>query len=47
VDVTGQRISDPVIVVLKLRAYEDMATYLRVKLEERDVSYIEAKDRTC
>ena len=43
----GQGISDPVIVVLKLRAYEDMETYLRVKLEERDVSCIKAKDRTC
>jgi hypothetical protein len=32
----GQGISDSVIVVVKLRAYEDMVTYLRVKLLEND-----------
>lgn len=30
----AQGISDPVIVVIKLRADEDMVTYLRVKLSE-------------
>jgi hypothetical protein len=33
----AQWISDSVIVVVKLRADEDMVTYLRVKLEETDV----------
>jgi hypothetical protein len=33
-----QGISDSVIVVIKLRAYEDMATYPRTKLIEIDAS---------
>lgn len=34
----AQGISDSVIVVIKLRADEDMVTYLRIKLTERDAN---------
>jgi hypothetical protein len=33
-----QGISDSVIVVIKLRAYEDVVTHWRIKLIERDES---------
>ena len=33
-----QRISDSVIVVIKLGAHEDVATHLRTKLQESDES---------
>lgn len=31
-DVTDQEVADPLVVVVKLRADENMATYLRIKL---------------
>jgi hypothetical protein len=39
-----QRISDPVIVVVKLRANEDVATHQRIKLIENDLSQGEGPD---
>jgi hypothetical protein len=42
----GQGISDLIIVVVKLGAYENTVTYLRTKLTETDQK-VEAKGQTC
>ena len=42
----GRGSADEAVVVVKLRAFEDMVTYLRIKLSESS-RMLEAKGGTC
>lgn len=43
-DVTDQGISDPIIVVVKLQAYENVVTHWRIKLAETGANRGEGSD---